>query len=439
MGEFQGWFKPFGLDPDLDEPVLSQLMPKGVSNGLITAEVELLIRPPTRLKNPVVGRLGVSAIDRHAQRFEAIGSKDAGLPIHANESSRTVKRYESNRIHGSNRSLASQRGDDPKHEGGQNGNQDHRRDWNENGETILLISDVSWQPADSKPRHALRKPDQPADRRNSEAKNEDASADLIHPQILSDRDRWVAETDLIRPNTVNLPNPAMKIQLPIAIFLAAAVSFAAGNQGLRLMRTPKVGQETRLRLKAEIDLLGTSALFTALVIEKVTAVDAQGNYTIESRQTEAKTLYGTQETKVADSGARSATYRPTGEIKEIKVGSPGGVDVRLARLGGFVVPDRELKVGESWSHIYPADSSSALVGGKADYKLAKTEKIDHRTVAIVEMTYKESSGAAPAEANGKAWIELETGEVVRLESDWKNAPFMGPDVPLNAKVTLVKA
>jgi len=229
------------------------------------------------------------------------------------------------------------------------------------------------------------------------------------------------------------------MHLLFAVFLAAAVNIASGTQGIRLMRNPKVGQETRLRLKAEIDLLGTSALFTALVIERVTAVDAQGNYTIESRQTEATTLYGSQETKVADSGARSATYRPTGEIKEIKVGSPTGVDVRLARLGGFVVPDRDLKVGETWSHVYPADSASAKVGGKADYKLAKTDKLDDRPVAIVEMSYKESSGAAPAEANGKAWIDLETGEVVRLESEWKNAPFMGPDVPLNAKVTLVKA
>lgn len=232
----------------------------------------------------------------------------------------------------------------------------------------------------------------------------------------------------------------MKSRFMLALFLVSAVAAMAGElQTFRLMRSPKVGQENRLRIKAEIDLLGTTATFTALVIEKVVAIDATGNYTIESRQTEASTHYGTQETKVPDSGARSAVYKPSGELLEVKSGNANGVESRLARMGGIVVPDKELKVGESWSHDYSASVSPAVVAGKSDYKLVKTEKLDGRTVAMVEMTYKELSGASPAAANGKVWIDIETGDVVRLESDWKNAPFMGPDVPLNAKVTLVKA
>jgi len=230
----------------------------------------------------------------------------------------------------------------------------------------------------------------------------------------------------------------MKLRFILAFVLASALVLAVGDQGYRLIRSPRVGQENRLRLTAEIDLLGTSATFSAVVIEKVTAVDASGNYTIESRQTEATTSYGGKESKVADTGTRSAIYLPTGELKEIKVGGQNTADIRLARLGGFVAPDRELKPGESWSHTYTT-SGEGGVGGKADYKLVKTEILESRAAAIVEMKYAETSGASPASAVGKAWIDIGTGEILRLESTWKNAPLMGPDVPLNAKLTLVKA
>lgn len=230
----------------------------------------------------------------------------------------------------------------------------------------------------------------------------------------------------------------MKIRYSLAVVLASAVAFSVTSQGYRLVRIPKVGQESRLRLTAEIDLLGSSATFTAIVIEKVIAVDAAGNYTIESRQTEAKTAYGGKELKVADTGTRSAVYLPTGELKEIMVRGQNTADVRLARLGGFVAPDRELKPGESWSHTY-ATAGEGGIAGKADYKLLKTEILDGRAAAIVEMKYLESSGASPASALGKAWIDVGNGEILRLESEWRNAPLMDQNVPLNAKVTLVKA
>lgn len=230
----------------------------------------------------------------------------------------------------------------------------------------------------------------------------------------------------------------MKTPLSLAVVAIAAIGWTVAGQGVKLVRLPKVGQENRLSLRAEIDLLGSSAVFTAIVVEKVTEVDSLGNYTIESRQTEAVTRLGDRETKVAETGVRSATYRPTGEIKEIKQVSPQGADVRLARLGGLVVPDRELKPGESWSHDYPALPESGNIAGKANYKYLKTETLDGKAAAVIEVKYKESSGASPAEANGKAWIEIPTGEMLKLESEWKNAPLMGPTVPLNAKVTLTR-
>lgn len=216
------------------------------------------------------------------------------------------------------------------------------------------------------------------------------------------------------------------------IFALAAMAM---GQGYKLARTPKLGQELKYRLFAEFELVSTTATMTALITEKVVALDINGNFTVESRQLEGKQKIGSQEQALRDTAGEMAVYTARGEVVEIKGKDNAGVKARLSRLNSIVAPDREIKVGDGWSHTYLGSPMSGGIGGKAAYKALALEKVGERNALVVQFDYKETTGAMKAESTGKAWLDVETGELLKLDAQWKNVPYMS-GVPVDLKVTL---
>ena len=223
-----------------------------------------------------------------------------------------------------------------------------------------------------------------------------------------------------------------------ALITILAMAALAVGQGYKLVRTPKLGQELKYRLNAEFDLVGSAATMSALITEKVVALDINGNFTVESRQSEGKMKVGIQEQAMRDTSGEMAVYTARGEVVEIKSADKGGLKGRLSRLNSVVVPDRELKVGESWSHTYLGSPMTGGIGGKATFKAAALEKLGDKDALVIQFDYKEATGPMKAESAGKAWIQVETGELLKLDATWKNVPFMD-GVPVDLKVTLSRA
>lgn len=222
------------------------------------------------------------------------------------------------------------------------------------------------------------------------------------------------------------------------LFLGMAVAGLLVSQGYRLERQPKVGEESRLRVSAQIDMQGSTAFFSSLQVEKVTAVEANGDYTVESRQTDARITFGGQTTAIPEAAPMAAVYRASGELATIKADIIAASEVRVSRMNGFVSPGREVKVGDSWSHDYKPSPQNGQIGGKSEFKLESKENQGERPALVVKFNYKESSGDRPASSNGKMWIDAERGILLRLESDWANAPMPGSPAPMNAKITILR-
>src|SRR5687767_7887508 len=120
----------------------------------------------------------------------------------------------------------------------------------------------------------------------------------------------------------------MRNRLLPLILLAGLAALALGiefGQGYRLARTPKLGQELKYRLNAEFELVGTTASMSALITEKVVALDISGKFTVESRQTEGKQKIGAQEQAMRDTSGETAVYTSRGEVVEIKGTDKGGL------------------------------------------------------------------------------------------------------------------
>lgn len=223
--------------------------------------------------------------------------------------------------------------------------------------------------------------------------------------------------------------------------LVAALSVGAFAvvDGFNLKRAPKAGDSVTYKLKADVEVAGTEANFTAKVVEKVTKVEANGNFQLESSQSEGKISFGGQEMD-ADPSTQTFTYKPTGEVIDIKSDKLDASMFRMANLQSFVVPDKDLKVGDEWTIEGKKDEKTGAVNTKGTYKIAGEEKVgDYDTLKVTFSVKETEGGDSAASAEGITWISKKDNTMVKTEGKWLNAPFPGAPGPINAKVSMARA
>jgi hypothetical protein len=220
--------------------------------------------------------------------------------------------------------------------------------------------------------------------------------------------------------------------------LAAAalmLSMAAAVQdGISLKRSPKVGDVAKYKLKVELNVQGQPFNLEGLVTEKVVKVE-EGKYSIESSQGEMK-LNG--QDAPMESPASTSTYSATGRLLELKGEEESEEALRMSSLQAFEVPDKPVKVGDTWTISLKAKEGKNPVGIKGDFKVEAQEKVGEYDVLKVTYEVKETEGSAPASSKGTVWFNVKDATMVKYEGTWTGAPF--PMVgPTDAKVTLERA
>lgn len=222
--------------------------------------------------------------------------------------------------------------------------------------------------------------------------------------------------------------------------LVAALSVAAFaiQDGISLKRAAKTGESLKYRLKADVDFQGTEVALTMLVTEKTSKVESNGNYVVESAQSEGKIVFGGQEMDAPDS-TQTTTYKATGEIVEIKAEQVDGNAYRTAHLTAFITTDKPVKVGDTWTTEIKKDEKTGAVDAKGSYKVEAEEKVGSHECFKVKYTTKEvEGGEAAATCDATSWISKKDGSIVKSEGLWKNVPFPGAPGPINAKFSLTR-
>src|ERR1041384_6778421 len=105
----------------------------------------------------------------------------------------------------------------------------------------------------------------------------------------------------------------------LAALAAVSLTAMALQEGVILKRAAKVGDVSKYRLKAEMDYQGSPVTFSALLPEKVTKVENDGQYTVEAGTTEGKVNLGGNEMDAGGQGPGSTltTFKANGEIVNI--------------------------------------------------------------------------------------------------------------------------
>ena len=222
------------------------------------------------------------------------------------------------------------------------------------------------------------------------------------------------------------------------IVAALSVAALAIQDGVSLKRVAKAGEAIKFRLKADVEVSGVEANFSTLVTEKVTKVESNGNYVLESAQSEGKVSFSGQEMEMPAS-TQTFTYKANGEIVDIKADTVDASVYRTAHLTSFVVADKAVKVGDEWTTEVKKDEKTGAVAAKGTYKVEGEEKVGAFECFKVKFANKETEGGdAAATCEGVSWVNKKDGSLVKSEGSWKNVPFPGAPGPINAKFTMTR-
>jgi len=220
----------------------------------------------------------------------------------------------------------------------------------------------------------------------------------------------------------------------LAVVAAAALSFAA-FQDYSLKHAAKAGEVFKYKMSGELSVMGQTVQMSATMVNKTTKVESNGNYVVESSMTDAKIVLNGSEMDLGEQPSSTTTYKADGSVVDVAgeaVEAGGG---RMANLTAFVVSEKSVKVGDSWVHEIKGDPKKSTVDATGNYKFEAVEKLDGNDAAKVSYEIKEK-GDAPATISGTAWIDVKTGNALKVESAWKDVPVPGAPSPVNGKMTM---
>ncbi len=228
---------------------------------------------------------------------------------------------------------------------------------------------------------------------------------------------------------------------------ASALTFAAVD-GLIVKRQAKEGQTNSLRLKAQFELQGIEATYTALATEKITKVDTDGTITLEASQMDGKATFNGQDVDLGKNPQKPYTvvYNADGTMKEISgfgdLSSSGANDpnttqnaYRFENLDMVVDPGHPVNVGDTWTYEVKPDAKLGTVAAKAEYKVLAEEKVGSVDAIKIHAVVKETGGESAASMDSMVWLDKTDGSVVKKESKLVNAPFPGSPAPVSGTIS----
>ncbi|MFQ3669689.1 MAG: hypothetical protein SNJ61_12490 [Fimbriimonadaceae bacterium] len=229
-------------------------------------------------------------------------------------------------------------------------------------------------------------------------------------------------------------------RIGIALVALAAGAFAyAQTDGISLVRQVKVGDTKRFKMSFEIDIMGMMAVYSATQVETVREVREDGSYIVQSTQNDVKIVFGDQDLPVDNTGSLTTVFERNGMVRSVESSEPdmgGSAAFRIANMTSIVVPDTPVNVGSKWEQEIRGSAKTDNVGGKATYSVVATERVAGIETLVIEMRYVETSGEAPATAEGRIWLDVRDGSLVKLTATLRNAPFPQAPAPIDARLTI---
>lgn len=204
--------------------------------------------------------------------------------------------------------------------------------------------------------------------------------------------------------------------------LLLAFTFLAGSQDdtFSLTWKPKANDTADYRLSMEFEIGSEKMAYEMDTLMKVTKVEENGEYEVETRTKNGIVRVGGEEQKIEDDeevttdryDAKGQAIKKAGQPEEDEEGSDPLADNILDPVMDFVPPDAPIKKGTTWSHETKSDDKKGIVAAKVDYEVMGAERRDDYDCVRVNFKMKQSEGSSPAKSEGHFLISRLDGSLV---------------------------
>jgi hypothetical protein len=219
--------------------------------------------------------------------------------------------------------------------------------------------------------------------------------------------------------------------------LGAALACTALASGMfSLKRQCKVGDVAVYRINVDMKYEDLTASISLLQREKVTKVDASGNYVIEETASEGKMSARGEVRHMPDSKPVLSHYTASGLLTKIEEDEPDPFAYRKAHLVSFVAADKQVGLGDSWEHVREADEKKGVPASKSKFTVDAEEKVGGVECLRVKFWFKETEGEDPMSSEGTIWVCAKDGSTEKVDAEFQNLPFGEAGVPVAGKFSM---
>ena len=236
----------------------------------------------------------------------------------------------------------------------------------------------------------------------------------------------------------------MKIKSKVfvgAACLLAVAAFAAQDT-FNLSWKPKVGDALKYKIdiKASMDMGGMMGDINVGMVQnqKVTKVE-DGKVTVESSMGSMTLVVNGEDMSqmMGDQTMNMTTvYSAAGDVLSIKADQDMGPShARMENAYGMTYPNKDVKVGDSWSRTIKGNDQGA-VDASVTFTVEAFETIGSDRVVKVKGDFKETKGDAPMTCKSTVWIREKDGAAVKGTYAMTNVEFQPGMPPTSATATL---
>ncbi|HEY3782751.1 MAG TPA: hypothetical protein VGL56_16835 [Fimbriimonadaceae bacterium] len=224
---------------------------------------------------------------------------------------------------------------------------------------------------------------------------------------------------------------------PILALCIIALPIAISAQAVTLKRIVKVGDTAKYRTTFVFTVYGNDVFYTSTETDKVTAVNKDGSYVIESSQTDVHANSG-NDLPVKQNPAKSyTTYDARGRVLDLSGAQPG-TEWRDANLGSFILPEKPINKGDTWTVNLDARADRLTPGATfifTDDGFSVDKGDDSAGLLKIEEKYTENTPGNPATSTGTIWVNPADGSIVKVDETWNFAPLLGLTTLVNGHVS----
>lgn len=206
---------------------------------------------------------------------------------------------------------------------------------------------------------------------------------------------------------------------------------------------PEAGQSAKLKGTSKIKFDAGGEMVTiqdeGTYSNEVLSVE-EGKFVLKSQTLSSKsTINGEELPPSEDEGFTKTTYGSTGVVLNIEHDPAIEDEMQLILentltiAGAIVFSEKEVGVGDTWSHDYESNTSLKTNAASAKFTLVGLEEIDGVAVAKITVEWAEKSGSPAVKVVSTHWIEIASGDSIKSEMKVTGAKF---DFGLGAPVVL---